>query len=79
MYKISFGKYYYHRDTEGTDTDFHKMINQALLGIYLADQKVQRQKEVKKMARHLLNKGGAPAYFFFFNGRIMANLRSKMG
>lgn len=60
------------------DTDFHKMINQALLGIYLADQKVQRQKEVKKMAKHLLNKGGAPSYFFFFNGRIMAHLRDRI-
>lgn len=47
------------------DTDFHEMINQALLGIYLADQKVQRQKEVKKMAKHLLNKGGRRVTFSF--------------
>ncbi|WP_422614290.1 MULTISPECIES: tetraprenyl-beta-curcumene synthase family protein [Calothrix] len=58
------------------DTNFHRIINQALLGIYLADNKVQQQKEVHQMAKYLLNKGGATAYFFYLNGRIMAYLRS---
>jgi tetraprenyl-beta-curcumene synthase len=58
-------------------TNFHQMINQALLGIYLADEKVKRQKEVQKMAKHLLNQGGASTYFFFLNGRIMTRLRSS--
>jgi tetraprenyl-beta-curcumene synthase len=33
------------------DTNFHQMINQALLGIYLTDKKVRRQKEVQGMAK----------------------------
>jgi len=61
--------------TQLPQTNFHQMINQALLGIYLADEKVQRQKEVQEMAKHLIRLGGVPAFFFFLNGLVMGRWR----
>jgi tetraprenyl-beta-curcumene synthase len=55
--------------------NFHQMINQALLGIYLADEKVRKQKEVQGMAKKLIFLGGASTFFFFLNGLVMARLR----
>ena len=57
------------------DTKFHQMINQALLGIYLADEKVRRQKDVQAMAKQLIRIGGGSTFFFFLNGLVMARLR----
>lgn len=56
-------------------TNFHQMINQALIGIYLADEKVRSQKEVQEMSKHLIRLGGGSTFFFFLNGRVMARLR----
>ncbi|HEY9846269.1 MAG TPA: DUF2600 family protein, partial [Candidatus Caenarcaniphilales bacterium] len=54
---------------------FHQMVNQALLGIYLADEKVRSQKEVRVMAKQLIRLGGGSTFFFFINGLVMARLR----
>ncbi|KAB8318067.1 tetraprenyl-beta-curcumene synthase family protein [Tolypothrix campylonemoides VB511288] len=56
-------------------TNFHQMINQALIGIYLADEKVRSQKEVQEIGKHLIRFGGGSTFFFFLNGRVMALLR----
>lgn len=56
-------------------TNFHQMINHALLGIYLADEKVRRQKEVQGIARQLISLGGGSTFFFFLNRLVMARLR----
>ncbi len=55
--------------------NFHQMINQALIGIYLADEKVRSQKEVQEIGKHLIRLGGGSTFFFFLNGRVMARLR----
>ncbi|MCT7960947.1 tetraprenyl-beta-curcumene synthase family protein [Laspinema sp. D1] len=57
---------------------FHLMINQALLGIYLADRKATEDEETQAIAKHLLKLGGGGAFFFFLNGRLMAKLRQFM-
>jgi tetraprenyl-beta-curcumene synthase len=44
---------------------FHRMIVQGLLGIYLADKKVFRQKEVRKAARKMILVGGGGGLFFY--------------
>ncbi|GAB1543855.1 tetraprenyl-beta-curcumene synthase family protein [Scytonema sp. NUACC21] len=63
--------------TQLPHTNFHQMINQALIGIYVADEKVRSQKEVQGMGKHLLRLGGSSAFFFFLNGLLMARLRSR--
>ena len=55
--------------------NFHRMINRALLGVYLADQKVNQQKDVRKIARQILSSCGGSALFFLWNGLIMARIR----
>ncbi|MGX1983779.1 tetraprenyl-beta-curcumene synthase [Thermolongibacillus altinsuensis] len=48
---------------------FHRLINRGLLGVYLSDEKVQKQKDVKKLAKQLIKFGGQISYFFYLNGR----------
>lgn len=52
------------------DQKFHKLINRGLLGIYLSDGKVARQKGVKKLAKEMIKTGGSVSYFFYINGLI---------
>lgn len=51
------------------DKKFHKLINRGLLGVYLSDQKVNEQKEVRSLAKKVMKKGGAVSHFFYWNGR----------
>ncbi|MCL1630660.1 tetraprenyl-beta-curcumene synthase family protein [Sporolactobacillus sp. CPB3-1] len=57
------------------DISFHKMINRGLLGIYLADRKVARQRDVRVLARKLIFRSGASAVFFFINGWLYRRIR----
>ncbi len=54
---------------------FHLMINRALLGVYLADKKVNEQVDVKKTAKQILRLCGGSSLFFLWNGLIMARIR----
>ena len=47
---------------------FHQLINRGLLGIYLSDEKVRKQKNVRKLAKGIIKTGGIISYFFYFNG-----------
>ncbi|WP_396954531.1 tetraprenyl-beta-curcumene synthase family protein [Neobacillus sp.] len=47
---------------------FHQLINRGLLGIYLSDEKVRKQKNVRKLAKGIMKTGGWVSYFFYFNG-----------
>ncbi|WP_088105986.1 tetraprenyl-beta-curcumene synthase family protein [Halalkalibacter urbisdiaboli] len=49
------------------DWKFHKMINKGLIALYLADEKVQVQKELKKTAKRFIKFGGLPTVFFYLN------------
>jgi tetraprenyl-beta-curcumene synthase len=47
---------------------FHKLINRGLLGVYLSDEKVRQQKNVRKLAKEIIKTGGGISYFFYING-----------
>lgn len=57
------------------DKHFHLMINRALLGVYLADKKVNEQRDVRKTAGQILRSCGGSSLFFLWNGLIMARIR----
>ncbi len=57
------------------DHRFHMMINKGLLGIYLADRKVAKQKDVRLLSRHILKKSGGTGFFFFINGWLYRRLK----
>ncbi|MBW4542161.1 MAG: tetraprenyl-beta-curcumene synthase family protein [Myxacorys chilensis ATA2-1-KO14] len=54
-------------------TQFHQLINQALLGVYLSNKKVRRQREVQNIAKQLIQLGGSPASFFFRSRLLMSH------
>lgn len=49
------------------DARFHRMINRGLLGMYLADRKVDQQSDVKKVAKKMIRLGGLVTLFFFLH------------
>ena len=59
-----------HDVTKIPDGKFHSMINQGLIGIYLADSKVKKQSAVRKYTKKLLRKAGNSAYFFYWNSKL---------
>lgn len=54
---------------------FHQLINRGLLGIYLSDEKVRKQKNVKKLAKGMIKTGGLISYFFYINGRAYRTMQ----
>ncbi|GAA0332550.1 tetraprenyl-beta-curcumene synthase [Bacillus carboniphilus] len=49
-------------------SDFHKLINRGLLGVYLSDQKIgKRFSDNRKIVKQLLKTGGPTGYFFYWN------------
>jgi tetraprenyl-beta-curcumene synthase len=57
------------------DAKFHRMVNRGLLGIYLADRKVQEQRHVRQLSRRLLRKAGGTGWFFLVNGWLYRRLK----
>ncbi|WP_202171378.1 tetraprenyl-beta-curcumene synthase family protein [Bacillus sp. USDA818B3_A] len=57
---------------------FHQLINRGLLGIYLSDAKVRKQKNVRKLARGIIKSGGWISYFFYFNGLAYRSLQKSV-
>ncbi|WP_088077997.1 MULTISPECIES: tetraprenyl-beta-curcumene synthase family protein [Bacillaceae] len=49
---------------------FHRLINNGLLAIYLADDKVKNDPQLKKKGHRFIRSGGAPTLFFYINGWI---------
>jgi tetraprenyl-beta-curcumene synthase len=56
------------------DAKFHHLITRGLLGIYLADHKVSRQKDVRAISKKLLSLGGSEAFFFYLHCWIYRRL-----
>jgi len=54
---------------------FHKLINRGLLGIYLSDTKVRKQKNILQVAKEMIRCGGKTSYFFYLNGRAYRTLQ----
>jgi tetraprenyl-beta-curcumene synthase len=57
---------------------FHQLINRGLLGIYLSDAKVHKQKNVRKLAKGIIKSGGWISYFFYFNGLAYRSLQKSV-
>jgi tetraprenyl-beta-curcumene synthase len=57
---------------------FHQLINRGLLGIYLSDAKVRKQKNVRKLARGIIKSGGWISYFFYYNGLAYRSLQKTV-
>ncbi|HEX7064333.1 MAG TPA: tetraprenyl-beta-curcumene synthase family protein [Bacillales bacterium] len=60
------------------DSKFHRMINRGLLGIYLADEKVRKQKHVRKLAGKIIRRGGGSSVFFFVNGWLYRRMKPSL-
>ncbi len=56
---------------------FHRLINRGLLGIYLADEKVQKQQPVKELAGEMIKKSGPAGLFFYLNVKFYRSLMKK--
>lgn len=48
---------------------FHRLINRGLLGLYLSDEKVRKQKHILQLAREMVKCGGKTSQFFYYNAR----------
>ncbi|MBM7579012.1 tetraprenyl-beta-curcumene synthase family protein [Jeotgalibacillus terrae] len=57
---------------------FHKLINRGLLGVYLSDDKVNKQKKVRKLARKMIRSSGSVSFFFYMNGRAYRNMMKML-
>ena len=49
---------------------FHSMVNRGLIGLYLADPKVEQQKELRVIAKQMLNYGGTLSRIAFTYYRV---------
>ncbi|CAM3767989.1 tetraprenyl-beta-curcumene synthase family protein [Mesobacillus zeae] len=54
---------------------FHQLINRGLLGVYLSDEKVRSQHNVKKLAKSMIKSGGHVSYFFYVNGLLYRSIQ----
>ncbi|GGH87752.1 tetraprenyl-beta-curcumene synthase [Pullulanibacillus pueri] len=55
--------------------NFHRLINKGLLAIYLADQKVNEQNKVRRLARRIIRKAGGAGWFFLMNGWLYRRIK----
>jgi tetraprenyl-beta-curcumene synthase len=60
------------------DQKFHKLINRGLLGVYLSDEKVSRQKDVQKLSKKIMKCAGSISYFFYWNGRAYRKIQNAI-
>jgi tetraprenyl-beta-curcumene synthase len=58
--------------------NFHRLINRGLLGIYLSDAKVRKQKKVRRLANGIIKSGGWISYFFYFNGLAYRSVQKSV-
>lgn len=50
------------------DWKFHRLINNGLLAVYLADDKVKKDPELRRKGNRFIRSGGVPTLFFYVNG-----------
>ncbi|MCP3028313.1 tetraprenyl-beta-curcumene synthase family protein [Halobacillus sp. A5] len=55
---------------------FHEMIHKGLVGLYLADRKVQAISQAKGFVKALLRASGKKATFFYYNTKMYNKLKS---
>lgn len=54
---------------------FHQLINRGLLGLYLSDEKVRKQQNIRKLAKNILKSAGPASAFFYFNAILYRKLQ----
>ncbi|MFD1020567.1 tetraprenyl-beta-curcumene synthase family protein [Thalassobacillus hwangdonensis] len=57
------------------DSAFHQMIHEGLVGMYLADEKVDQLEFGKQFVRKLLKVSGRKAKFFYYNTKMYNKLK----
>ncbi|MHC0038941.1 tetraprenyl-beta-curcumene synthase family protein [Pseudoneobacillus sp. C159] len=57
---------------------FHQLINRGLIGIYLSDEKVKLQPEVRQLAKELVKRAGPISAFFYWNGRAYRRFQNGL-
>ncbi|MDE5052366.1 DUF2600 family protein [Niallia taxi] len=57
---------------------FHKLINRGLLGVNLSDEKVYKQKNIRKLEREIIKTSGPVGNFFYINGRAYRKFQKMM-
>ena len=72
-------KHFYYKADESMrtlpDSKFHRLINNGLLAIYLADDKVKQDSELRRKGNRFIRSGGAPTMFFYINGWLYRRKR----
>jgi tetraprenyl-beta-curcumene synthase len=58
--------------------EFHRLIHRGLLGLYLSDEKVKKQKELRRLAKKLIRSGGINSWFFYWNGKAYRLWQKKL-
>ncbi|MCK0471254.1 tetraprenyl-beta-curcumene synthase family protein [Alkalihalobacillus sp. APA_J-10(15)] len=53
------------------DGAFHRMILKGVIAMYLADEKVQTNKQLKAQSKQMIKMGGWPALIFYLNNWMM--------
>ncbi|GER66480.1 tetraprenyl-beta-curcumene synthase [Weizmannia acidilactici] len=57
---------------------FHKLINRGLLAVYLSDDKVRKQRSVRKLSRKMIRSAGSISLFFYFNGKMYRAIKNMI-
>lgn len=57
---------------------FHQLINRGLLGVYLSDEKVNKQQNIRRLARDMIKTSGPVGYFFYLNGRAYRRIQKMI-
>lgn len=52
------------------NSSFHRLIISGLLGLYLSDNKVRTNKQLKLLAKEMIKQGGWSSKFFYFNSVV---------
>jgi tetraprenyl-beta-curcumene synthase len=60
-------------------SQFHRMINRGLLGLYLADKKVKGQRRLREIARKIGRQGGMLSFFVYLNSWLYQWLKGIKG
>ncbi|WP_026688553.1 tetraprenyl-beta-curcumene synthase family protein [Alteribacter aurantiacus] len=63
--------------SEMPDPGFHTLINKGIIAIYLADKKVQKDPEIKRVANRMIRFGGISTLFFYLNSWVFRKVGDK--
>ncbi|MGF3105831.1 tetraprenyl-beta-curcumene synthase family protein [Rossellomorea sp. DUT-2] len=56
---------------------FHRLINKGLIGVYLSDDKANKQEKVQSFSKQFIAQAGWITRFFYINGKIYRKWRNR--